>query len=85
MAPNTLAAYRRDLDKLAAFAAAQRRPLTDLTRSHLEEFVRELMASGLSAASTARLVASTRGFFRFLRLIGAVAANPAEDLQAPRR
>jgi integrase/recombinase XerD len=84
MAPNTLAAYRRDLDKLAAFAAAQRRPLTDLTRSHLEEFVRELMASGLSAASTARLVASTRGFFRFLRLIGAVAANPAEDLQAPR-
>ena len=84
MAPNTLAAYRRDLDKLAAFAAAQRRPLIDLTRSHLEEFVRELMASGLSAASTARLVASTRGFFRFLRLIGAVAANPAEDLQAPR-
>ncbi len=84
MAPNTLDAYRRDLDQLAAFAAAQRRPLIDLTRSHLEEFVRELMASGLSAASTARLVASTRGFFRFLRLIGAVAANPAEDLQAPR-
>ena len=84
MASNTVAAYRRDLDKLAEFAASQRRPLVDLTRSHLEEFVRELMASGLSAASTARLVASTRGFFRFLRLIGAVAANPAEDLQAPR-
>ena len=84
VARNTLAAYRRDLDKLAEFAASQQRPLTDLTRSHLEEFVRELMASGLSASSTARLVASTRGFFRFLRLIGAVAANPAEDLQAPR-
>jgi integrase/recombinase XerD len=84
MAPNTLAAYRRDLDKLSHFAAAHKRPLTDLSRHDLEAFVRDLMASGLSPASTARLVASTRGFFRFLRLIGAVAANPAEDLQAPR-
>jgi integrase/recombinase XerD len=84
MAPNTLAAYRRDLDKLSAFAASHRRPVTDLSRQDLEAFVRDLMSSGLSPASTARLVASTRGFFRFLRLIGAVAANPAEDLQAPR-
>jgi integrase/recombinase XerD len=84
MAPNTLAAYRRDLDKLSAFAASHRRPVTDLSRQDLEAFVRDLMSSGLSPASTARLVASTRGFFRFLRLIGAVAANPADDLQAPR-
>jgi integrase/recombinase XerD len=84
MAPNTLDAYRRDLARLAEFAAAHGQPLTHLTRHDLEAFVRELMSSGLSAASTARLVASTRGFFRFLRLIGAVAANPAEDLQAPR-
>jgi integrase/recombinase XerD len=84
MAPNTLAAYRRDLDKLSDFAAARKRPVTDLSRHDLEAFVRDLMSSGLSPASTARLVASTRGFFRFLRLIGAVAANPAEDLQAPR-
>ena len=84
MAPNTLAAYRRDLDKLVAFAEESGRLLTDLSRHDLEAFVRDLMSSGLSPASTARLVASTRGFFRFLRLIGAVAANPAEDLQAPR-
>ena len=84
MAPNTLAAYRRDLDKLAAFAEENGRSLADLGRHDLEAFVRELMSSGLSPASTARLVASTRGFFRFLRLIGAVAANPAEDLRAPR-
>jgi integrase/recombinase XerD len=84
MAANTLAAYRRDLDKLAEFAASHERPITALTRHDLEELVRELMSSGLSAASTARLVASTRGFFKFLRLIGAITANPAEDLQAPR-
>ena len=84
MAPNTLAAYRRDLDKLSAFATAHGRPLTDLGRHDLEALVRDLMSSGLSPGSTARLVASTRGFFRFLRLIGAIAANPAEDLQAPR-
>ena len=84
MAANTLAAYRRDLARLSEFAGGLKQPLTHLTRSQLEAFVRDLMSSGLSAASTARVVASTRGFFRFLRLIGGVAANPAEDLQAPR-
>jgi integrase/recombinase XerD len=84
MAPNTLAAYRRDLRRLSAFAAARERPITDLSRAELEELVRESMSAGLSPASTARLVAAMRGCFRFLRLLDAVPVNPAEDLQAPR-
>ncbi|MEZ5319649.1 MAG: site-specific tyrosine recombinase XerD [Vicinamibacterales bacterium] len=84
MAANTLEAYRRDLLRLAAFAAAREAAVTALTRGDLEEFVRETMTAGLSPASTARLVAAVRGFYRFLRLTGAVAANPADDLQAPR-
>jgi integrase/recombinase XerD len=55
-----------------------------LGRSDLDELVRDAMASGLSATSTARLVAALRGFFRFLRLTGAIAHNPAEELHAPR-
>jgi integrase/recombinase XerD len=84
MALNTLAAYRRDLRRLSAFAGEQARPITDLSRRDLEEFVREVMAAGLSPASTARLVAALRSCFRFLRLIDAVPVNPAEDLHAPR-
>ncbi len=55
-----------------------------LSRADLEELVREAMTSGLSPTSTARLVAATRSFYQYLRLSGAVAHNPADDLQAPR-
>jgi integrase/recombinase XerD len=84
VSPHTLSAYSRDLARLTAFAADAGTPVTSLTRADLEAFVRETMTSGLSATSTARLVASTRGFFRYLRLVGAVEKNPADDLQAPR-
>ena len=46
--------------------------------------MRETMAAGLAPASTARLVAAVRGFYRFQRLAGAIAQNPADDLHAPR-
>lgn len=84
MAANTIEAYRRDLTKLAAFAAARARQLEALDRADLEAFVRETMAGGLSPTSTARLVATVRGFYRFLRTSGDVGQNPADDLHAPR-
>ena len=55
-----------------------------LGRPDLEAFVRELMASGRAPRSVARIVACVRGFYRFLLLDGHVAANPADDLRAPR-
>jgi integrase/recombinase XerD len=84
VATNTLAAYRRDLARLAAFAHTRGLSIDRLTRSDLEELVRQAMAGGLSATSTARLVAAVRGLFRFLRVAGHVRENPADDLQAPR-
>jgi integrase/recombinase XerD len=84
MAANTIEAYRRDLTKLAAFAAARECQLEALDRADLEAFVRDVMAGGLSPTSTARLVATVRGFYRFLRTVGDVGQNPADDLHAPR-
>src|SRR5262245_66664200 len=84
MAANTLDAYRRDLLRVAAFAAARATPIAALSGADLEALVRDAMTSGLSPTSTARLVASTRGFFRYLLKSGAIGANPADDLHAPR-
>jgi len=84
VARHTLDAYRRDLRKLAAFAAGHRRTVEALDRAALERFIRDTMAGGLAASSTARLVAATRGLYRFLRLTGMASPNPAEDLHAPR-
>jgi integrase/recombinase XerD len=84
VAANTLSAYRRDLVRLQVFAKRMPKAATALTRSDLEALVRDAMTDGLSPTSAARLVASVRGFFRYLRLHGHVSENPAEDLHAPR-
>lgn len=84
VSPHTLSAYGRDLERLRAFAAAQDRDVTQMDRRGLEALVRDAMAGGLSPTSTARLVASVRGLYRYLRLRGLVRENPAEELQAPR-
>jgi integrase/recombinase XerD len=83
-ATNTVEAYRRDLARLQRFAVERGRSLESLTRADLEAFVRDSMTAGLSPTSTARLVATTRGFYRFLRLDRRVEQNPADDLHAPR-
>ena len=84
VAANTLSSYRRDLARLDRYVAAHGLDIVTLTRGDLEAFVRETMAEGLAPASTARLVATVRGFFRFQRLAGTVSQNPADDLAAPR-
>lgn len=84
MAPNTVAAYRRDLTRVQAWAQANGRDIPSLDRPSLEAIVRDAMTSGLSPTSTARLVAAIRGLFKHLRVRGDIQQNPAEDLQAPR-
>ena len=81
---HTVESYGRDLAGLARFASRHQRPALALTRHDLEAFVRELMSAGFSPRSVARLVACTRGFFRFLMLEGHVTVNPTDDLRAPR-
>src|SRR5690349_17644099 len=68
VSPHTLEAYRRDLSRLCAFARARGLTLRRLSRVDLEDFVREAMIAGLAPASSARLVAAVRSFFRFEQL-----------------
>lgn len=84
LSANTILAYRRDLDHLLAFAADEERALETLDRHDLEAFVRQLMSSGLSPRSVARMVACVRGFYRFLVHDGHLVGNPADDVRAPR-
>jgi integrase/recombinase XerD len=84
LADHTLDSYGRDLRGLAAFAAAQGRPVERLDRRALEAFVREQRTSGLSPRSVARSIAAVRGFYRFLVLDQQLAENPADDLRPPK-
>ena len=82
LAPRTVEAYRRDLQALADWLG---RSPASVQTEELERYLAELRAAGLSAATIARRVASLRSLFRHLVLIGAVDANPAAELDLPRR
>ena len=84
LSSHTLAAYARDLTRLARFAAGRGSPVESLDRPDLEQLVRDVMTSGSSPTSAARLVAAIRSFYRFLRVTGRIDGNPADDLRAPR-
>jgi integrase/recombinase XerD len=84
LAANSIESYAHDLRLLAEYAAGRNVSVDALTRSDLEQFVRELMASGRSPRSVARAIACYRGLYRFLVVDGRLTASPADDLRPPR-
>ena len=84
MSPNTVSSYARDLAALASYAESKGRSIESLDRRDLEAFARHLMTAGLAPRSVARAIACVRGMYKFLLVEKKIAADPAEDLQAPR-
>ena len=84
LADHTVESYARDVADLVQFANGAGKSLDELARRDLEGFVRRGMASGRSPRSVARSVACIRGLYRFLVTDGRLAANPADELRAPR-
>ncbi|HET7477734.1 MAG TPA: site-specific tyrosine recombinase XerD [Dermatophilaceae bacterium] len=89
--PHTLAAYRRDLDRYAAYLAT--RGVTDpaaVSEPDVAAFLAELRAPtdpqrrALSATSAARALIAVRGLHRFLALDGVTGTDPAAAVSPPR-
>lgn len=88
LSANTVAAYRRDLTALLdALTAAGTTDVTALTPDDVRAYVVSLREREhpLSAASTARVISSIRGFTRFLVEEEVLTADPAEALAAPKQ
>ncbi|MCB1685114.1 MAG: tyrosine recombinase XerC [Pseudomonadales bacterium] len=79
--PNTLAAYRRDLE---LFSESTSEPLAALRAHHVSGFVARLHAGGLSPKSIQRALSSVRSFFRYLESRRLLKANPAASVKAPK-
>lgn len=86
LSPHTLAGYRRDLARLAGFAAAEARAANpDLLEAHqLRRFAAKLHSEGLAPRSIARTLSGWRTFFGWLALFGEARANPLADVHAPK-
>lgn len=83
LAPLTVAAYRRDLARLAGLCGADALPA--LSAAEIRRAAGRLHAQGLAPASIARMLSSWRAFFRFRVSRQAAASNPALGVRGPRR
>jgi len=75
LASNTVAAYRRDLQKLRDFLATKEiAQFLHASKEVIQEFRRNLRDQQLAASSIARCLAAVRGLYRFL---GVASSQPA--------
>ena len=81
---NTLDAYRRDVEKFAAFAVKRKAPLQKISRDDIVDFLRELYQRKLDSRSVARHLVTIRHFFRFCVGEGCITEDPAETVESPR-
>lgn len=82
IAPLTLSAYRRDLDKLLDLAGTA--PLAGLQAADLRRFLARLHGGGLGPRSLGRCLSAWRGLFRWLARHRGLSANPVEAIRPPR-
>lgn len=85
LSPNTVSAYRRDLETFAA--GLECIEITDAAKVN-EHQVRALIAQrhrqGLGPRSIQRLLSSIRSFYRYLMREGLAGSNPAAAVKAPK-
>ena len=84
LASNTVAAYRRDMRKLAKYAETVGRELTQLGRNDIDVWLSGLADEGLSPRSTGRALHAARAFFRFMTVSRIIEEDPTELFSAPK-
>ena len=80
LSPNTISAYRRDLDGYAGFLDG-RSP----DPAAIDGYLASLHDQGRSSSTVARRLAAVRGFHKFLVAEGAAQEDPTRFAETPRR
>ena len=89
LARNTLAAYRRDLDRYGTFLAESgRTSVADVDESDVRGFVTSIRtgqtgSAPLAASSTARVLAAVHGWHRFATVEGWAPTDPSHGVKPP--
>lgn len=85
MSPNTVAAYRRDLEKFFAWNKGNaRRTIHEVDIETLTAFLEHLQNAGLAGTSIARNLASIRMFFRYLMLESVLTESSVDLISSPK-
>jgi integrase/recombinase XerD len=84
LSENTLAAYRNDLNGLAAWLAGRGCAIAAARREDLLDYLSERVIKGARPRTTARLLSSLRRFYRHLVREGRLAGDPTVRIDTPR-
>ncbi|MBV6657838.1 MAG: tyrosine recombinase [Devosiaceae bacterium] len=80
--PNTISAYRRDLEDFADDCDG---PLAQATTDDIKAYLARLEANGAKASTAARRLSALKQFFQFLYAEGLRDDDPAEPLRGPKK
>ena len=84
LSDNSRQAYRRDLSQLSGWLNESNLSLLELTQELLQEFLAWRSDQGYDARSTARMLSSLRGFYRWLLRKERISSDPAQLIESPR-
>ncbi len=83
--PNTLSAYRNDLQGLACWLNHNHHcALPEASREQLLAYLAERITAGARPRSSSRLLSSLHGFYRYLVREGRITEDPSARIDAPR-
>ena len=88
---NTVAAYRNDLQQLAAFLASYRTPFGEellnwpqVDSGVIQAYMLEMKGRDYAATTVARKVAAIKSYFEYLQRTGVIEMDPADSLASPK-
>ena len=86
LAPNTLAAYRRDLTTYISFLAERGIVVSrEVERQDVEAFVASRREGGYADASVERALSAVKSFHKFMAREGITERNPTSTLKLPKK
>src|SRR5262245_46747544 len=84
-APNTIEAYRRDLEDFLGFIKERGQELTGIAPAEIGAYLRARSEAGLAATSRARRLSAIRQLFKFLVAEGGVGEDPTLGINGPKQ
>lgn len=83
MSPNTIEAYRCDVEKLITYLNGEGKTLTQVELSDLQAFAAGLHDIGIGPRSQCRILSGVRSLYRFMVQDGYLDQDPTELLESP--
>ena len=82
--PNTVIAYKKDLDQFSEYIISVEPVLLNVVHHHVRAWIVSLMDQGIEARTINRKISSLRSFYKFLQREDLIGNSPMIHVRAPR-